>query len=271
MEKTHRSVRLKLGISRAGAWLLTESRFETFQNSTFSSRFWLSGNLGVGKTVLTSSVVDHMQRRYGPKSEGILAYYYCSGTNGAATEAIDVLGGILRQLAQSDGGLEIFEKWRLTHNQSQLDYHHIKVILRHLIEYNGKTQTTIIIDALDEVNPDNIQHLMDTLDVLLDTSEGLLKVFVSSRDNPPIRMLLCDWPELKIDEKSTRIDLEFYIDENVDIRLGKNERVSAELRREVKLFLKQDTKGVYVPYPVGSHRLFWCFKARVDSVQIPLC
>lgn len=49
-----------------------------------------------------------------------------------------------------------------------------------------RTSTTIILDALDESDPENLPEILNTLQDILPHSSGLVKIFVSSRDDQDI-------------------------------------------------------------------------------------
>lgn len=72
-------------------------------------------------------------------------------------------------------------------------------------------QTTIIIDALDEVYQDKRWTLISSLQKLIVQSPSLVKVFVSSRDNLEIRLKLEDVPNMYIEATDNRGDNTRYV------------------------------------------------------------
>ena len=57
---------------------------------------------------------------------------------------------------------------------------------------------TIVIDALDEYNPEKQVDLLETLEKILQESSRLVKIFVSSRDDQDIVYHLQDYLNLNI-------------------------------------------------------------------------
>ncbi|KAH8821314.1 hypothetical protein F5884DRAFT_83295 [Xylogone sp. PMI_703] len=145
-----------VGLSREapGIWVLDEPQYNYWQGSIISSLLWLSGELGTGKTVLISTIIEHIRTLYGYGNQGTVAYFYCSGTVGLDAETI--LRNIVRQLAESERGLDMLtNEWKKRGcGRDILKSTETRNLLCELITLNGKSQTTIIIDALDEVNLD---------------------------------------------------------------------------------------------------------------------
>lgn len=60
-------------------WLIRSKKFEEWEAATASSILWLRGDVGTGKSVLSSSVVDYLQTLYSDSIEdGALAFFYCN-------------------------------------------------------------------------------------------------------------------------------------------------------------------------------------------------
>ena len=67
--------------------------------------------------------------------------------------------------------------------------------------------TTIVIDALDECDPENRADLLETLETILQESSHLVKIFVSSRDDQDIVCHLKDYPNLEISSDRNTDDI----------------------------------------------------------------
>ena len=65
---------------------------------------------------------------------------------------------------------------------------------------------TIVIDALDECDPQTRQDLLDTLEVILRESLGLVKIFVSSRDDQDIVDTLRNYPNMEVSSQKNSAD-----------------------------------------------------------------
>lgn len=71
---------------------------------------------------------------------------------------------------------------------------------------------TIIVDALDECDLDLRQSLLDTFADILKQSAGLIKIFVSSRDDQDIAYNLRGYPNLSISSDKNTADINAFVD-----------------------------------------------------------
>lgn len=69
------------------------------------------------------------------------------------------------------------------------------------------SQTTIVIDALDESDPKERWRLLEALKAIIQSSTGLVKIFVSSRDDVDITLKLANVPNLYIDARDNGGDI----------------------------------------------------------------
>lgn len=161
-------------------------------------------------------VIDHLTslcHKYEP-----VVYFYCNRNESQRRTPEVVMRAIVKQLSVvlpgddqlpevvvqeykgrekeglADGALRLSECEKLI--VSLLDIH---------------PQTTIIIDALDEVYQDKRWTLISSLQKLIVQSPSLVKVFVSSRDNLEIRLKLEDVPNMYIEATDNRGDNTRYV------------------------------------------------------------
>jgi len=153
-----------------------------------------------------------------------LCYFYCK-RDGEASRRIPltVLQAIIRQLSlcQLDGlPKEIFKRYTLDQKKGfpagrsgALGWEECRAFLLSLLSMHS--QTTIIIDALDELDLDyesKHRHLLLELlnDVVLQCG-SLVKIFVASRDDQDIVMEFKKVPNLFIKATDNMKDIERYI------------------------------------------------------------
>ena len=108
--------------------------------------------------------------------------------------------------------------------------------------------TTIIVDALDECEEVSRRELLDIFKEILQTSSGLVKILVSSREVGDIAYKLegCLHPEILA--RKNQADVDRYVDQRVD-GLVKDRRllsgkISDELRQEIKQVLCEKAGGM---------------------------
>jgi ankyrin repeat domain-containing protein 50 len=224
------------------------SVFEERQNSKVSCGIWLKGALGTGKTTLTSTIIDHMTQLYGDMAQGAFAYYYCSGTANTSLSSSHILRSLLRQLGSTDEGSEILGSWKKEHSEHELTNKEAQLLLSDIIKLKGIAQTTIIIDALDEIDKANFLQLVEVLENVINEGSGLVKVFVSSRPEDHIESALRSWARIQINKELTAPDMEAYIDGRVHKELVLDPNVDASdceaLKKDVNTFLKERAGGM---------------------------
>jgi hypothetical protein len=71
--------------------------------------------------------------------------------------------------------------------------------------------TIIVIDALDECNPEKRSDLLDALEVILQESANLIKVFISSRDDQDIVFRLKRYSNLEISSERNSEDMASFV------------------------------------------------------------
>ena len=85
--------------------------------------------------------------------------------------------------------------------------------------------TTIIIDALDECDPERRDTLLDTIENLLqESSLGLLEVFLSSRDDQDISCTLREYSNLDLVSSRNSADIKAFVREETN-RLVRKQRL----------------------------------------------
>lgn len=106
-------------------------------------------------------------------------------------------------------------------------------------------QTTIIIDALDECDPNDRWMLLDLLEDIIRVPESLTKVFVSSRDDLDIKLLLQNVPNLFIQAKDNGVDIKRYIDREITRRKKFLDSISSDgLKDEICSELLSKANGM---------------------------
>ena len=91
-----------------------------------------------------------------------------------------------------------------------------------VIEIASQMPVTILIDALDECHSSQRHELLGALDVILDRSAHLVKVFVSSRDDIDIVLRLQEHPNIYISVGDNTGDIEKFI--QVEIQKAQSDR-----------------------------------------------
>ena len=108
----------------------------------------------------------------------------------------------------------------------------------------------IIIDALDECIREEREHLLDALSVIMKESTGIVKVFISSRDDMDIVRNLAGGPNVLISAKNNQDDIATFVRTEVDKQIEKKRllsgQVSEALRHKIKQVLCDQAQGMSV-------------------------
>ncbi|KAJ5172513.1 hypothetical protein N7492_005106 [Penicillium capsulatum] len=199
-----------------GDWLVEHKNFDHWKENDSSLLFWLQGDPGSGKTYLTSKVIDAMKDRisYPLKNEG-LAFFYCKRDDNPRDNPLAILQSLVRQLsttAKSPKSIqtELREVCILARERgSNFRFDQCKSqVLRSLNIYE---RTTIVIDALDECEPESRDELIEALQFFIEESKNPVKVFISSRPDPVLKNLLENSPNVGIQASDNQEDIRKFI------------------------------------------------------------
>ncbi|KAK2015697.1 ankyrin [Colletotrichum eremochloae] len=200
-----------------GEWLSQRKEFREWEDSSSSNVLWLTGKVGAGKSVLTSGIIDRYlvnQNNQGDINEADsnvdegFAFFYYSKNNKDVTDdpVTNILRSFLRQLAQVphyangifDDLASLCRKMEKTQQAFTPDLCRDKI----LTLVNALPRTILVLDSLDELEPQHMQEIISFFVNLVNTSERPVKIFVSSRFTTDI------YNEVnKANNKPTRMDI----------------------------------------------------------------
>lgn len=215
-------------IPASGQWLLGHDRYLNWRNTSSSSMFLLHGIVGSGKTSLASAVVDSfLQESSGQASPAPIAYFYCTKSS-AETERSnpgEIMRCILRQLTVSHGSSStvherVLQEYERQQAVAKVDGFEIKRLqaaegVRLVLDTTAANPATIVIDAVDEIQPSSRHVLISALIQIVRDSLSVVKVFLTSRDDSNIHALLSDAVAVRIQNEHTRKDMDEFVHQEV--------------------------------------------------------
>ncbi|CZR60508.1 related to vegetatible incompatibility protein HET-E-1 [Phialocephala subalpina] len=258
--KKHHKVKRNEYLEGSCGWLLGSREYIKWKKSSTSSILWLHGIAGSGKSVLVSSVVeDFHQEQSGNPSAAPIAYFYCSRDAGESERANpeEIMRSILEQVASNTANLPIREpvvgiyKQKKRENRGlppkePLTLDETTDILLKIFEENP---VTIVIDALDECDPDERHKLLEALDTIISESASLVRVFVSSRNDGDIVCQLEESPNIFIRASDNSADIARYVQEQVSEAIKKKRmikgKVSPEMKERIVTTLIDGAQGMF--------------------------
>ena len=134
-------------------WMLDSLEFKSWLESEDDehSIIWCVGDPGVGKTVITSVVIDHITENSVGGNIAIV-YIYCDYTNPMTFSAANLLGSIVRQLIVQTTNAQMVFRLKTTLEQAAKNRHLTEEELSIWIKNLSRTFDVVytFVDALDE-------------------------------------------------------------------------------------------------------------------------
>ncbi|KAK8088520.1 hypothetical protein PG997_003481 [Apiospora hydei] len=247
---THHKVASQGRLPGSGQWLLNKEVYTSWRASSSSSVLWLHGIPGSGKTKLATLVVDDL------KASEHIAFFYCMRNPSEPFRALcqPILASLVRQLASVDPSKPLLPPVVSQYQDALDDYigfedqsWAIDDCRRVLTELSNEyPAVTIVIDALDEVDGEDRQELMDALGELLQESTSLVKIFISSRDNTDIALSLEGSANVYIEADDNAIDIEAFMFRWVELQIQslRKLKVAADIKARLG-HLPETLEGAY--------------------------
>jgi nucleoside-triphosphatase THEP1 len=246
----------------SGEWLLNKNEFESWESSTQTSVLWLHGIPGSGKSKLVSKVIDYLKPKY--KSNGTFAYFYCT-RNPAEDERSrpkEVIRSILRQVGFTGTDPKVLkpalaslrtakEEEAKEHGSEVVEPLNPKECVDTLIKILQGSTTVIVIDAIDELKSEERHEFYKTLSrILNDVDQGVVRVFLSSRDDQDIVHQLSKHANVYISAADNQYDVEEFVKKEVGEAissgrlLGGRKAISDSLREQIISTLTGGAQGM---------------------------
>jgi hypothetical protein len=206
----------------------------------------------------SSIVVEDALKRSTAGNSSQTVFFYCSRSPAepARSSPRSILASLVRQLSSIEPGkpllppsISFYKKEEAEGFASgQLKIEDSCRLITQLIGLYP--QTTIIIDAMDECDPDTRYELLQALEELLQSASSLLKIFVSSRNDQDIVQMLTSYPNLEIASHRNSHDIALFVNIEVE-RLTKARKLlrHSTSQAEMKtLIIDEVTEGAHGMY-----------------------
>ncbi|TQV92019.1 ankyrin protein [Cordyceps javanica] len=240
-------------------WLTRHSEFRKWEDAACSSIFWLQGDIGTGKSFLSSKVIGRYmirdqatQTQYGDGDEGF-AFFYCDRGDPTRRNFRSIMRSYIRQLSEiprrteriHESAYALYKKREQI--QNDIDIKDCEIALAQMIDSYPKT--TIVLDALDECEQESSQQLAELFKRLLQTSIRPLKVFIASRPQSDIEDCFSSFESprmlIRISTKDNLADIEKFVTEAVDNSPMNWKRITPETKKLVCDTLVNTSDGMF--------------------------
>jgi len=159
-------------------WFQLEPAFQEWRVDQHTSILWCPGILGVGKSVLVSSVIETLIQSRDRKE--VISYHFCRSEHEATLSARNILGTCARQLlegyvehARGDALLKLRARTRDLDVEDVVD-----LMIKHL---KDDEIYYIILDGLDECDDGEVQSIGVNVTKLCNRRWNNIKILYSSR------------------------------------------------------------------------------------------
>ena len=216
------------------------------------SSYQLTHLAGAGKTFIASTVIDSL--RSTPEK---LAYFYCNRAEGNRREPVSILNTLIQQLSQTESEenkllkpvVDIYlEREREGQRSSRLSLGESEGLVIQLTDI--RPQTTICIDALDEVDNKARIHLLRALNNIIEKSKNLVKIFATTRMDPDILRQFEIFPRIELKPDDNVGDINEFVrtklQSTIDDGLLLEGDVPDSLKTEISDVLCKRSRGMYV-------------------------
>ncbi|KAL7265925.1 hypothetical protein RUND412_011545, partial [Rhizina undulata] len=207
-----------------GEWLLKKKEFIYWKDSSSSSILWLRGIAGAGKTVLASCVIDTFESSR--SNNDAVLYFYCKHGEKERQDPLSILSSLVKQLSllmSPEGSqlpqpvVSIFKNHE--HKSGKLQLSESQELIASLAK--NFIRTAIVIDALDECDKESRKKLLTALEVIMKSSAGVFKIFVTSRPADDIELKLEGVPNVYIQSSDNSGDIAAFVKAAVEKCISK--------------------------------------------------
>jgi len=255
-----------------GAWLFQKTEYREWLASSASKLLLLRGirkfrlhliaktcglrltgsSAGAGKTFIASVAIDYFAS---DSRLGKLAYFYCNRAEGSRRDPESILSAVIHQLVRTESDQmtllkPIVDAYNLRKTEGQecarlslLESRDLLVQLADVYE-----QTTICIDALDEVEPSTRKDLLQALKVVMEKSKNLVKIFATTRMDVDIVRQFEMFPRIELQPDDNARDIEHFIEKRIRACINDGElldgAVSDGLKAEICKVLGARSRGM---------------------------
>ncbi|PQE26725.1 Tetratricopeptide repeat-containing protein [Rutstroemia sp. NJR-2017a BVV2] len=261
---------LKRRASGTGTWLLGSPTFEAWKNyardsaTTFpvageitSPTLWIQGRPGTGKTVLSSTTIEHLQK---VNDKAVVAFFYCNSGDAQKTSTLNIMGSILAQLVapMNEYPSEILSAYGAAKKYGRQHISpadNVEVLIRHVLE--DTSAAYIVLDGLDEcVDPVEVARAF--MGIARDCASARLACF--SRKIPVISIELEGAVTIELDAASVQPDIDKFLNKSLSNLPGKG----TEIQDRAFSKLSNSADGMFLYAALGVQNL----TEAVDSQSI---
>ncbi|RYN73457.1 hypothetical protein AA0117_g7845 [Alternaria alternata] len=192
-----------------GEWLLNSQGYQDWISGS-SPLLWLHGKAGCCKTILCSTVIEHVFSRVSSQDNVAFAYFYFSFSDAQKQNYTNVLLSMVAQLSRKRS---VHPLLSAAHSQAPSQKPSFEVLEHILLALLEESKISyLVVDALDECSEEEREG---TLEGFKRVTQSLpeIRLLMTSRKEVDIENFLSSWPvtRLAIDEECVNEDIDLYV------------------------------------------------------------
>jgi hypothetical protein len=242
--------------AETGLWLLQNARFAGWKQGA-ASRLWLYGIPGCGKTILSSTIIEHLLQHCQDNARTVLAYFYFDFNDAQKQDPELMLRSLLCQLLQCSSTIAkgvdaLFSS--CDNGKRQPSLHALLEVTPQVMRQF--THVYIVLDALDECT--QRPKLLDVLETVARWQLDNVHLLMTSRKERDIESSLESYVKEEdavcLQRDVVDKDIQRYVTQRLsdDKALAKWNK-DAVVKQEIEASLTNGARGMYVCEP-GSPR-----------------
>ncbi|KAL6711261.1 hypothetical protein ACN47E_005792 [Coniothyrium glycines] len=238
----------KLREAETGLWFVNGVKFAQWK-AVPTSRMWLYGIPGCGKTILGSTIIRELLQHCDDSSDRVVVYFYFDFNDARKRDPGLMLRSLLYQLLECsrkisssvDTLLSLHEEGQRQPSQSVLLEETKRMI-------QGFGQVFIVIDALDECN--QCTDLMEMLETIIGWQLQNLHLLLTSRREREIESSMTDLVEesftINLESHVVDSDIQRYVRQKLtQDKALKKWGTDPEIRAKIESALMQGARGMF--------------------------
>ena len=254
-------------------WILAQDSYTSWLIEDSPQLLWLSGGPGIGKTMISSFMVEELARLAERSSQITLAYYFCDDKDEKRKSATAILRGLLLQLLRQRPMLfkHIQPELAVSRDNLFTNFHGLWRIFDGILKDPEAGEVFCLIDALDECEKESRQSFLTNLTELFTSLQSKKKIFkfvVTSRpENDIEESLTATSPSIRnirVDTGKINDDLSKFINIKVD-ELSNKKKYQPNQKDKIKRTLTDKAGGTFLYVSLVLHELQ---KAKIFSQVI---
>ena len=202
-----------------GLWIFNDPSFQVWLSGNESGCFAITGDVGCGKTVLASTIIETLIPKE-TEGKSAVCYHYCDYADASTLELAFVLGTLTRQLLEKLAPFHEFVQEIedcFLRRDTLPPWEDVMMLFQKAKRPFAKV--TIVLDGIDELPVDSQGAMSCIIAQLAATDDQVMKLIVCSRENSFSAAKKGNL-HMAITSANTKQDISRYIKETIEFKVA---------------------------------------------------